>query len=191
MQTKTATYTSDKPSLTYWKIPRPETTAQIPEADLTKLATQQHLSMDTSKIDELDFAEVKADLEAIYHSLSNTKAVAQYLRHLSRSESQIANLYKIAEKTELNLALLNNAAVEEVLTETAQKIKEYFGEEIVPTLGLADYQDLDEPELFVIRIPVNDESEVALNKLNDFDDSWWLKNSRRANGRIIVTLEYV
>jgi hypothetical protein len=76
-----------------------------------------------------------------------------------------------------------------LLTDARSAIAEYFGQQARAAIDLAyDMEsDTEEPELIV---SIFSDAADRLQLLHKFDEGWWLRQSAREGGRVLIDLAY-
>lgn len=110
------------------------------------------------------------------------------LKHPRAVMSELRQEYEIADEAEILAFLERHPEVVPLLLETRDAIRRYFGEDAVRLTMSFDYEwPEEEPKLIAyILAPLGPHE--ALERLHQFDDDWWLKQTSETKALLLVSL---
>ena len=102
----------------------------------------------------------------------------------------LQELYEFRNVNKVARFLQHHSASIEVLREAYSKIQEYFPHTPV-ILEVTDHSEMDIPEPFLaVRISPQVPPKEAVDRLERFDQEWWLLRPDKAHRQILVTIGF-
>jgi len=95
--------------------------------------------------------------------------------------SMLSQLYTIKQPGEVFKFLYNHPSLVEIIFEAADALHNVFGQDATLELELVTDPESDEAELFAL-VEVDMDPEIALQKLEEFDQNWLLDREEITNG---------
>ncbi len=103
----------------------------------------------------------------------------------------LAREYEIRNAPEVALFLRDNNFLLDLLAEIPAKLKKFFGGKSKFAVELFSEPDFPTAQEIFVLVLTEENAEEARNKMNEFDEKWWLKNLDKARCKLNVSLEYV
>jgi hypothetical protein len=103
----------------------------------------------------------------------------------------LAREYEIRNAPEVALFLRENNFLLDLLEEIPAKLKKFFGGKSKLALELLSEPDFPSLREIFVLVLTEEGAEQARNKMDKFDEKWWLKHLDRAQCKLNVSLEYV
>ena len=103
----------------------------------------------------------------------------------------LAREYEIRNPSEVAEFLSENTFLLDLLEEIPSKLKKFFGSKAKFALELLTEPDFPSSREIFVLVLTAEKAEQARNKMNKFDEKWWLKHLDRARCKLNVSLEYV
>jgi len=102
---------------------------------------------------------------------------------------RLAQIYRFSQQQEVESFLQKNDDLSPILIEAYEQIQGHFGAGTPATLEVfRDPEAEHEPELFLV-IQTSLPGDQARTKRAQLYEEWWLRNSRRAGGRLHIDVE--
>lgn len=101
----------------------------------------------------------------------------------------VARHYELRDSAVIERVLADSPSLVGLLVEVREKLPHFFPE---ATFAVELYvePEIQSSEQVVVLICTGLDPETAFDVLRSFDDSWWLDNMERGQGRICVSLEF-
>ena len=103
----------------------------------------------------------------------------------------LAREYEIRNPSEVARFLRENNFLLDLLEEIPSKLKKIFGNKSKFALELLSEPDFPSSREIFVLVLTEEDAEQARNKMDKFDEKWWLKHLDRARCKLNVSLEYV
>jgi hypothetical protein len=104
--------------------------------------------------------------------------------------SFLDEFYQFRNHSEVKNYLSQNSFLVNVLLEPLAKIRNYFGQDTQIALEVVcDPEDGDTKQFAFILTPLS--AQDALARRDQLDEEWWLEASGRAQGKLIVDVEFI
>lgn len=103
----------------------------------------------------------------------------------------LAREYEIRNPSEVARFLGENTFLLDLLEEIPPVLKKFFGSKSNFALELLSEPDFPSSREIFILVLTEEKAEQARNKMNKFDEKWWLKHLDRARCKLNISLEYV
>ena len=103
----------------------------------------------------------------------------------------LAREYEIRNAPEVAVFLRENNFLIDLLEEIPSKLKKIFGGKSKFALELLSEPDFPSSREIFVLVLTEEDAEQARNKMNKFDEKWWLKHLDEARCKLNVSLEYV
>ncbi|MBA2606916.1 MAG: hypothetical protein H0U96_08630 [Acidobacteria bacterium] len=103
----------------------------------------------------------------------------------------LAREYEIRNAPEVALFLRENNFLLDLLEDIPSKLKKFFGSKSKLALELLSEPDFPSSREIFVLVLTEEEAEQARNKMNKFDEKWWLEQLDRARCKLNVSLEYI
>jgi hypothetical protein len=96
--------------------------------------------------------------------------------------------YSFYNESEIELHLCENPYLVSLLFKAYSRIMEFFlGSRLI--LEVISNPEEDNDSQLVLYISTNLKPEIALKKLDEFDEQWWLNNLQCARGKLCIDIE--
>lgn len=109
---------------------------------------------------------------------------------LEKDIKTLEKYYSFQEKDKIVNFLCNNFELVFILNEANKQIRKYFLNEVL-ALKLLQFPGDECWEQLAIKIRTNLSPKEAGNKLEQFENEWWLDNSHGINDQLLINLEFV
>jgi hypothetical protein len=139
-----------------------------------------------------DDAQRRIHLSALYQNQPIYGASPQAIPSASSDvfNPNIDKLYILRDANEVTGFLEENPFLIPLLQEAYIQLKEYFPNSDFVLEVVTDPEIMGQKDL-VASIVVEQDVEDASQALDRLDEKWWLKNRKRANGKLCIMLEFV
>lgn len=100
------------------------------------------------------------------------------------------DIFKFKNREDINMFLGNNPGIKPFLIKISENVFNFFPNHSLSLEFIPDYDSDIQPQLAVMietRLSVDE----ALNKLDDFDENWWLDIDSSDKEKVFVALEYI
>lgn len=102
----------------------------------------------------------------------------------------LEQVYTLRERAEVMPFLERYPFLTSLLLEAYSKVKEYFPDSQAFLEIVGDPEETDDDQL-VLFIATNSDPDEALERLDQFDENWWLDALDRAQGKLGISVEFV
>ena len=123
----------------------------------------------------------------------NNRSVSEIGSHQEQENKiqSLSRIYQLRGDRTVTDFIRENTILLELLFESNQKIREYFGSDVQVILELlVDPEAGDYRELFAL-VLTELKPEEALERLEKLDNEWWLEVSLLAKGLLNIDVEYI
>ena len=103
----------------------------------------------------------------------------------------LAREYEIRNPSEVALFLRDNTFLLDLLEEIPSKLRKFFGGKSKFAVELLSEPEFPSSREIFVLVLTEENAEQARNKMDKFDEKWWLKNLDKARCKLNVSLEYV
>lgn len=102
---------------------------------------------------------------------------------------ELEKVYFFKEKSQVIRFLNENSYLIPLLFDTAKVIEQYFPDYKPKLRYPVDQEVIDSTRLY-IDIPTKYSPKEALDKLDKFEDNWWLENEYKGKGNLTLNVEF-
>lgn len=133
-----------------------------------------------------------------YHVLANwyshTEAEEEHTNLIFLADAEIEKLhewFEFRDEEAVKGFLRNNFFLVGLLSDAAEKIREYFGPDNPIALKVVKEPDATDDRRLFVFIPTKLSPREALARLDELDRDWWFNVLSRARGKLSIDVEYV
>jgi len=138
------------------------------------------------RVDQVPFEKLKP--ETFAELISATDGIAAVFAKSDGASGALGDLYEIANPA-VHEYLSANSDLVPLLIDARQAITEYFGPQAQAAIDLAYDMESDAEEAELI-VSIFSDAADRLQRLHKFDEGWWLHQSAREDGRVLIDLAY-
>lgn len=177
----------------------------LPEFEFAEIIEVDSLTMSIESISQgwlpdfkQEFSPHKRSIDRLFEGSyrrallreAKVAAIGESLDYLTCELRDLQRFYTLRRASEVREFLINNSFLFSLLREAYEQVRNYFGQSAQITLEVVTDPEATEDQELVVFIRTHFSPHKAFEKLEQFDEEWWLHTPLSARKKLCITVEF-